>query len=81
MKILARLWPTLCVLSLVALPLSCSSVALDPEHMQECQCGTAEFDTLGCASECALAGPNECGNPLCTCEHDESYASENGDQT
>ena len=71
-RFVSRVRPSLLgALIFLALPLSCSSVALDPAHMQECQCGTAEFDTLGCASECALAGPDDCDNPLCTCEHQQ----------
>ena len=70
----SRLWPAwLCGLALLALPLSCNSVELQQDHMQACGCGTAEYDTLGCASECALAGPDTCQNPLCTCEHDPDY--------
>lgn len=57
----------------LALPLSCNSVPLNKDHLQECSCGTPEADTLGCAAECALAGPGACQNPLCTCEADPHY--------
>ena len=66
-----RLLPMwLCSFLFLALTLSCSSVPLDEAHMQECGCGTAAADTLGCASICMLDGPGACENPLCTCEAD-----------
>ena len=75
---LTRLWISwLAAAALLTLPLACGAEAsedtLNRTVLRECQCGTVESDTLGCASECALAGPELCENPLCTCERDPAY--------
>lgn len=66
----------MCSFVAVALTVSCNSVPLEEEHMQECGCGTAEADTLGCAGICMLDGPGACENPLCTCEGDPDRSSD-----
>ncbi len=74
----SRLFPMwLCSFVVLALTLSCNSVpALDEDHMQECGCGTAEADTLGCAAICMLEGPGACDTPLCTCEADPDHVGD-----
>jgi hypothetical protein len=61
------------VLSLFVIA-ACSSGGIQRANLRPCCCGTTEGDILGCTDACATGGP-DCGNPLCTCDHEGTKAS------